>query len=198
MVQTNAGKIVIYDEEGMPGTCDPFAPGTDRVWATFGARRVQLPTDHLIAGDDGSYRLPLSLGNYLDETTEDAVVIPLVAETVAFRTVTRETAKVRINTTVREEEEEVSVPVVRETVDVERIPIGRIIDQPISARREGDTLILPVLEEVLVVEKKLLLKEEVRVTTKRTETEQTERITLRKEEVSVERTNVDDSSETLS
>ena len=55
-------------------------------------------------------------------------------------------------------------------------------------RSEEDTLIIPVLEEVLVVEKRLLLKEEVRIT-KREETHTPQRVTLRREEAAVERIN---------
>jgi stress response protein YsnF len=55
-------------------------------------------------------------------------------------------------------------------------------------RYEGDTLIIPVIEEVLVVEKKLLLKEEVHITKYVGETQQEKTVTLRSEEVSVERT----------
>jgi stress response protein YsnF len=46
-----------------------------------------------------------------------------------------------------------------------------------------------VLEEVLVVEKRLLLKEEVRITKRRIETHMPQRVILRREEVAVERIN---------
>ena len=50
---------------------------------------------------------------------------------------------------------------------IEHVPIERVIDQPVAQRQEGDTLVLPVVEEVLVYEKKLLLKEEIRITPRR-------------------------------
>ena len=53
-------------------------------------------------------------------------------------------------------------------------------------RQEGDTLIVPVLEEVLVVEKRLLLKEEVRITRTRTEVHSPQAVTLRSEEAVIE------------
>jgi stress response protein YsnF len=67
------------------------------------------------------------------------------------------------------------------------------VEGPISAHSEEDTLIIPVLEEVLVVEKRLLLKEEVRITTRRVETHAPKRVVLRREEATVERSqeNVD-------
>jgi stress response protein YsnF len=54
-------------------------------------------------------------------------------------------------------------------------------------RYEGDTMIVSLLEEVLVVETRLLLKEEVRMTTRRTETHRPVTVTLRREDVTVER-----------
>ncbi|MDB5301088.1 MAG: hypothetical protein JWO87_2751, partial [Phycisphaerales bacterium] len=56
-----------------------------------------------------------------------------------------------------------------------------------EVRREGDTLIVPLVEEVLVVEKRLVLREEVRVTTRRSQTHQPQRVTLRSEEAEIER-----------
>jgi uncharacterized protein (TIGR02271 family) len=71
-------------------------------------------------------------------------------------------------------------------VVIERVPINRVVEAPIVARSEEDTLIIPLLEEVLVVEKRLLLKEELRITKKRIETHLPQRVTLRREEAIVE------------
>lgn len=192
MAQTQAERIVIIDEDGLRGTCDRLPKDVERIWATFGGRRVRVPTEQLVVQDDGTYRLPFSLSNYLDEATGDAIVIPVVAETATLHKVRRPTGKVRVSTSIYEEEEEITVPLMREAVEVERVPVDRVVDAPVSSRREGDTLILSVMEEVLVVEKKFLLKEEVHIKMTKTEVEQTERVTLRKETVSVEHLDVED------
>jgi uncharacterized protein (TIGR02271 family) len=67
------------------------------------------------------------------------------------------------------------------------VPVNRPVDRPVPARYEGDTLIVPVFEETLVVEKRLVLKEELRITKRRAERHRPRRTTLRHEEVSVER-----------
>jgi stress response protein YsnF len=72
-------------------------------------------------------------------------------------------------------------------VAIERVPVNRVVEGPIPMRYEGDTMIVSVLEEVLVVETRLLLKEEVHMTTRRTETHTPERVTLRHEDVTIER-----------
>ena len=55
----------------------------------------------------------------------------------------------------------------RESYTIERVPVDRLISEPAAQRQEGDTLILPVLEEVLVTEKRIMLKEEIRITKSR-------------------------------
>ena len=77
----------------------------------------------------------------------------------------------------------------REEVIIERVPINRLVEGPVSAHSDGDTLVIPVLEEVLVIEKRLLLKEEVRITKRRVETHRPQRVTVRREEVALERLN---------
>jgi len=72
-------------------------------------------------------------------------------------------------------------------VSVERVPVGRPVEAAPPVREEDGVLIVPVLEERLVVTTQLILKEEVRIT-KRSRTEQVrEPVTLRSERAEVER-----------
>ena len=114
-------------------------------------------------------------------------VIPVVEEILDIRRRRVETGKVRLTKVVHEREEEVTTPRVREEVTVERVTLNRMVDAPVAMYQEGDTLIIPVLEEVVVTETRLVLKEEVRITTHRIEEPATQRVTLRREEVVVER-----------
>ncbi len=43
------------------------------------------------------------------------------------------------------------------------MPVGRVVDEAPAARAEGDTTIIPVVEERLVVVKQLFLVEEIHV-----------------------------------
>ncbi len=81
-------------------------------------------------------------------------------------------------------------------VEIERRPIGLQLpgkDAP-EARYEGDTLIVPVVEEVLVTEKRLVLVEEVRITRVRGTYRKPQTVSLRKEEIFVERLAPEESS----
>jgi uncharacterized protein (TIGR02271 family) len=81
---------------------------------------------------------------------------------------------VRLTRVVQSHKEDVEADLLKETVDVHRVPVNEFVDTPPEIRHEGDSIIIPVLEEVLVVTKRLLLKEEVVVTRRRASvTEQT-------------------------
>jgi len=98
---------------------------------------------------------------------------------------------VRVHKRVEEREEVVEQPAFREEVTVERIALGQPVEAEIGSRQEGDTLIIPVLEEMLVVEKRLVLKEEIRITKRRIQENEQARIVLREEHVDIE--NIGDS-----
>jgi uncharacterized protein (TIGR02271 family) len=165
-------------------------------------RRLVVPSEFLVPQADGSYELALSAGEVdrLSEGTyrKGEVVVPLVAETVEVGKRKVETGKVRVRKMVRSTEQVVDEPVIHEEVEVERVPINRVIAEAIGPRQEGDTLIVPLLEEVLVVEKRLMLREEVRITRRRSERRSSRKVTLRREEATVERSEaegpVDDAS----
>jgi uncharacterized protein (TIGR02271 family) len=72
-------------------------------------------------------------------------------------------------------------------VEVERIAIDREIDTAPEIRNDGDTMIIPIVEERLVVEKRLFLREEVHVRRRRVVTQFRQNVTLRSQEVVVER-----------
>jgi uncharacterized protein (TIGR02271 family) len=121
------------------------------------------------------------------ERLADEEVVPVVEETAVVRKERVAAETVRLHKRVHEEEEVLDVPVQTEAIEVERVPVGRWIDAPAEVRREGDTTVYPVVEEVLVVEKRLRLVEEVRVTRRQETRRVQERVALRREEVVVER-----------
>ena len=117
----------------------------------------------------------------------DEDVIPLVVEEahISKREVT--TGRVRVETRTELVEETVRAELTSGTVDIERVAVNREIDRVPDIRTEGDTIVVPVVEEVLVVERRLVLKEELHVR-RRTTTEAVEvPVTLRKQRVDVVR-----------
>jgi uncharacterized protein (TIGR02271 family) len=114
------------------------------------------------------------------------VVIPLIAEEVKIGVKTVETGGVRIHKTVREDVQTIDEPIIREHLDVERVEINQFVETAPAVRYEGDVMIVPVLEEVVVTQKRLLLREEIRLVKRREEISNRQEITLRREEISLE------------
>jgi uncharacterized protein (TIGR02271 family) len=114
--------------------------------------------------------------------------IPVIREELAVSKRVIETSGVRISKRVQERTELVDLPLVNETVKVDRVSVNAMVPagETPSARQEGDTWIIPILEEVVVVEKRLMLKEELHVTRSRQEVHKPEEVVLRSEEVIVE------------
>ena len=94
-------------------------------------------------------------------TPTEEHVIPLLAERISVERKRTETARVRATVTTQVHEHVIQEDLVHDRVEVERVPIGRVVDAIPPIREEGDTTIIPVVEEVLVIERRLILKEEV-------------------------------------
>ena len=74
-----------------------------------------------------------------------------------------------------------------ESVEVTRVPVNREIDTAPSIRTEGDVTIIPVVEEVIVVEKRLVLKEEIHLRRTVTREDVAVPVKLRKQRAIIER-----------
>ncbi len=121
---------------------------------------------------------------------ESHVVVPVVEETVRIEKEVVQTGGVRVRKTVHSDAETVEVPLNHDELEVERVQVGRVIDDPRHApkpRQEGDVYIVPVLEEVAVVEKRLVLREELHIRKKQTRAVHRETVEVRREEAEVER-----------
>jgi len=125
----------------------------------------------------------------VEETKDnDQVVVPLHAEEVSVAKRRVVTGQVKVGTITKESEQLVEELLEHEHVEIERIAVGKEVDKAPTVRQEGDTLIIPVLEEIVVVERRLLLKEEVRVRRTREKQPYQERVVIRKQEAVITRT----------
>ena len=117
----------------------------------------------------------------------DPGTIPVVEERAIVRKRKRITGAVRLRTVVHEDEAVIDELLLTEQVEVERVSLDRWVDGPVPVRHEGDTTVVTVLEEVLVVERRLKAVEEVRLTKRRATRRASERVRLRREEAVIER-----------
>jgi stress response protein YsnF len=67
------------------------------------------------------------------------------------------------------------------------VPIDKVVDKVPTIRQENDTTIIPVLEEVLVVEKRLVLKEELHIRRRLAQVDVEVPVSLRKQRVVIDR-----------
>jgi uncharacterized protein (TIGR02271 family) len=197
----------VVDREGLHGVIELSAQASGRDDGLLvrlpDGELVLVPRDLLVGQPDGHFRLSASFADFSRGAAMvapelhggDKLVIPVIEEQLRVHKREVVTGKVRVTKVVQEREEIVDEPLLSEEVEVKRVPIDRWVDSPVSVRHEGDTLIIPLLEEVLVVEKRLRLKEEIHVTQRRSESHRPERVVLRSEEAIVDRVDVGGSAE---
>ena len=118
---------------------------------------------------------------------DDRETLPVIEERAVITKHKKLTGGVRVRTVVHEDEEIIDEPLGTEQVEVQRVSLARWVEAPIPVRQEGDTTIITLHEEVLVVEKRLRVVEEVRLTKRRATSNTSQRVTLRREEAVVER-----------
>jgi uncharacterized protein (TIGR02271 family) len=114
-------------------------------------------------------------------------VIPVIEESARIEKEVVETGRVVIRKTVHHETQTVDVPTQEEQVQVERVPVNRVVDTPPEVRHEGDTMIIPVLREEVVVTTRLVLVEELHVRKRTLTLNNPQEVDLRREHVSYER-----------
>jgi uncharacterized protein (TIGR02271 family) len=122
------------------------------------------------------------------------VVIPVAREEVSVAREAVETGVVKVRKVVRERVEMIDEPMLHDEVDIEHVPINRRVDAPAPPREEGDTLVIPVYEEVVTVHRQWILKEEVRLRRREVQSRHREEVVLREEQALVERRDARDST----
>lgn len=149
--------------------------------------------------DDAAHPAALHNTNQQNSAAIDAqmnergqIVVPLMAEEIHVGKKIVETGGVRVHKTVREEVRTINEPTVREHLDIERVEVNRFVETAPGVRYEGEVMIVPVLEEVVVTQKRLLLREEIRLTRRREEVSIPQQYTLRREEINLAKIDADD------
>jgi uncharacterized protein (TIGR02271 family) len=113
--------------------------------------------------------------------------IPVVEETARIDKREVQTGRVKVHTVVETSEQMVREALSSQNVKVTRVPV----DQPVTTvpviRTENGITIVPVLEEILVVEKRLILREELHIKQEVSHETVEVPVSLRKQRAVVER-----------
>jgi uncharacterized protein (TIGR02271 family) len=128
-----------------------------------------------------------SFSEHPSANSTDSLKLTLLAEEFTVGKQAVETGRVRVSKHTHTREVDIEEDLLKESAEIETIPIGRQIFEMPVVRHEGETTIIPIIEEVLYTERRLFLKEEVRITRKKTTDKFHDRVTLRYQEVDVTR-----------
>ena len=115
------------------------------------------------------------------------VVVPIYQEQASVTKRRTVTGKVKVSRVTHQSETFLTETLAQQQVKIDRIPVGKLIEAVPKIRKEGDAIIIPVVEEIPVVEHRLVLIEEVWVRRIRSKEHHRERVTLRCQEAVVTR-----------
>jgi uncharacterized protein (TIGR02271 family) len=92
-----------------------------------------------------------------------AQTLRLREEELVARKVMEEAGRVQIRTRTEEFPGRIEVEALREEVEVEHVPVGEVVSERRKPWEEDGVLVVPVYEEQLVVTKRLVMKEHLRI-----------------------------------
>ena len=122
----------------------------------------------------------------------ESVTLPVFEEQLRVGTRTVDTGRgLRVHKRIDEQPVKIEQCLVHDEVDIRHVPVGRLVEPGeapgISYEDDGATLVVPVLEEVLVVERRVRIKEELHITRSQRQERHEETVVLKSEQVHVER-----------
>jgi stress response protein YsnF len=129
-----------------------------------------------------------------EQQTKD-LRVPLHVEEISVSRREIKKANVQVALVTETREQLINEELTHVRVEIERVPIDRAVEVAPPTRQEGDITIIPVVEEIVVVERRLVLKEEVRVRRVSTKEQHQETVVLRQQEAVVTREEPDSQSQ---
>ena len=163
------------------------SPRVTLLLVDLATEKLMPPSNPLNTADQNDAGLNrLGLGNA--DSNQADIIVPIHKEevTISRRVIAGDV--VRVSTVTEQREHQVNEPVFRERVEVEHVAIGRAVDTVPEIAVEGDVTIIPVVEEVVVVTRRLMLKEELHVRRVRETSQHHETVMLREQKAVVTRT----------
>lgn len=214
MNDTNMAAFNVIDEKGVRGTLDltvlpPEGSESKLVLVRFDdGSQIFADAGTFVEREPGIFSFPGSFSELLVQNqssrygstafaSSGQIVIPLLAEQLKIARQKVLTGGVRVHKTVSERTETINEPTLKEEMEIQRIPVNQFITEPPAVRYEGDVMILPLMEEVLVVEKKLVLREEIRITKRRNTLRNPQQYVVRREEATLEQIKPDANGESI-
>jgi stress response protein YsnF len=128
----------------------------------------------------------------MSEPNDETITVPVIEEQLQVSRREVETGRaVRLRKEVHDKPVEVRQALEHDVVETLRVPVGRVIAEPVGIRHEGDVTIVPVMEERLVTHTELVLVEEIHIRRRTEVREERGQVHLRRERVVIERLDPD-------
>lgn len=115
------------------------------------------------------------------------VVVPVIAEELHPDAVPVQTGGVRVTKRVEPHDEILQQELRKGRVEVRRVKTDRVVDGPQAVQRTGNTLIVPVVSEVLHIEKRWVVTEEIHITQLEERESVEQSVTVNRERAYIER-----------
>ncbi len=138
-----------------------------------------------VVSDPDPALVPVKTGQAAPDSQSETIKVIAEQLQIGKRTVEGEGVRVRVTT--GEEETPANVMLRSERIEVEHVPIGRVVERAPPVREENGVTIIPVMEEVVVTETRLVLKEELHVRRVIETREHQQTVLLRRQRAEVER-----------
>lgn len=151
---------------------------------------AQSASQQLLAAEDQVFSGPRATGTVVQHGSVAPGTIALVSEHLEVGKRTVETAKVRLHRGTETFTDTVNLDLMRIGWDVQRVAVGQVVEKRPEMREEGDVTIFPLVEERLVTRREYFLIEEVRVRRVATTTEHSESVELKRDTLTVERSDL--------
>jgi stress response protein YsnF len=181
-------RAIVVDANGVSGILrDIRARDPEKPVAVIELARgmiIEVPFELLEHHDDGGYSMAARWRDVIG--ADHSRVVPVIAERVVTKVREVPTQHVRVRRRVVEEEKVVETPIMRERIEVQRLPMDTLVERAPEPRWDGDTMIVPCVEEVIVIERRLRVREELRIRVIRERKVDRQTVVLRRHEVDVE------------
>lgn len=120
-------------------------------------------------------------------TEDDRIVVNLIGEHLEVHKQWVQSGEVVIRKSVQTSQQTIPVELQYEQVQVDRVPVNRPVPagEKIEPWWEGEVMVVPVVEEEIVVSKRLVIREELRITKLRATRQETVSDTIRREVLDV-------------
>jgi len=126
-----------------------------------------------------------------EQEKKNEVAVPVIEEELVTGRREVKTGSVRVRKRVQRIRKSIEMPVVRDAVKVERVPVNRVVKEIPSIREEQGMLVIPVVEEEIVVRRRLVLREEIHVIRSKVTERATAGVNIAREQAFVERLDSD-------